>query len=74
MERFQRAKLERQAADIRRELWAWVEYYKAMGSDVARSNYDWNQLQLADQRAVYLEDVANTAERLEELLAKQSVP
>jgi Mg2+ and Co2+ transporter CorA len=74
MERFQRAKLERQVADVRRELWSWVATYREMASDVNKWRYDQKQLDLAEQRALYLEDVADHAERLEELLAKASVP
>jgi hypothetical protein len=74
MERFQRAKLERQIADVRRELWSWVAIYRTIVSDANRWQYDQKQLELAEQRAIYLEHVVETAERLEELLAKQSMP
>jgi hypothetical protein len=74
MERFQRAKLERQVADVRRELWSWVATYRTMVADGNRWKYDQKQQDHAEQRALYLEHVAITAERLEELLAKESVP
>jgi hypothetical protein len=74
MERFQRAKLERQVADVRRELWSWVAAYQTMLADENKSKYDSKQLAMADQRMIYLEYVASHAERLEELLAKASVP
>jgi hypothetical protein len=74
MERFQRAKLERQVADVRRELWSWVATYRTMVADENRWKYDDRQLQLADDRGNYLEHVATTAGRLEELLAKVRLP
>jgi hypothetical protein len=74
MERFQRAKLERQVADVRRELWSWVAAYRTMLADESRWKYDSKQLQVAEDRAMYLEHVAYSAERLEDLLAKASVP
>jgi hypothetical protein len=74
MERFQRAKLERQVADVRRELWSWVDTYRTMVADENRWKYDQRQLALANERAAYLEHVAERAEHLEELLAKVSVP
>jgi hypothetical protein len=74
MERFQRAKLERQVGDIRRELWAWVHTYKEMQLEGNRWNYDQKQLDLADDRANYLEYVAVQCERLEDMLMKRSVP
>jgi hypothetical protein len=74
MERFQRAKLEREVADVRRELWSWVGTYRTMVAYENRWKYDSKQLQLADERATYLEHVAERAQHLEELLAKGSVP
>jgi hypothetical protein len=74
MERFQRAKLERQISDVRRELWSWIAIYQTIVSDENRYRYDSKQLQLASERANYLEYVVTIAERLEQLLTKQSMP
>jgi hypothetical protein len=74
MERFQRAKLERQVADVRRELWSWVATYRTMVAAENRWKYDQKQLDLADDRANYLEYVAVECERLEDMLMKRSVP
>jgi hypothetical protein len=74
MERFQRAKLERQVADIRRELWSWVDTYRMRGSHEFIFNYDQKQTLHHLERATYLEAVAEAAEGLENMLAKESVP
>jgi hypothetical protein len=74
MQRFQRAKLERQVADVRRELWGWVAIYRTMISPENQMRYDDRQLQIAEDRALYLEHLAVTAERLEELLMKAAMP
>lgn len=74
MERFQRAKLERQVGDVRRELERWVSYYRTIVANNDRWKYDQRYVQLAEERIIYLGELVELAQALEWRLDKVSVP
>jgi hypothetical protein len=74
MERFQRAKLERQAIGIRRELTAWLDTYRGIAVDNGSWASDKKWVELACMRATYLEHLVEVAHKLEDGLAKEHMP
>jgi len=74
MKRFQRAKLERQVGDVRRELSGWAATYRTIVAPENAHLYDQHQLQVAGDRSYYLEYAAEMARQLEELLRRQVMP
>ncbi len=69
MERFQRTKYLTRVSEVRRELSSWVGTYKTMLEGENAQQFTPRQLETADSRQYWLEDLVDKLEEVEEGLS-----
>ncbi len=69
MNRFQRTKYLSRLSDVRRELATWIAVYRSISSPGTDKTYTSREIEVAESRQYWLEDIVDSIEAIEEALS-----